>query len=351
MKGHKEEAKESMQFVYKGNVNDEFERMADTINNLCCRSNASGTDDPSTDNDCDSLFGEGEKNGSKKQLEEFRDNDETSEGDKPQGMFSYKYRNVVLIGLGMLVAQQFSGQPCVLAYSRVLFEAAGWQGHTSVITVAIMGIVSSFTVSMVDRLGRKKLLAAGSTIMLASVCCLAYGFWGWDEDSDDKLSNSRKQIVLWSMFVFISGYQVGFGPITWTVLSEIYPTEIRGSAMALSVEVNFLSKFLTQLFFPIIQGLLGWGSTFAAFAIIIAAGLVFVIFQVPETKGLTLEEIQLKLKRSRSSMRTNAIGKTFHFHRRTVAADNSKKPCASPLLATSNEHSYATPQRGEAEIV
>lgn len=98
------------------------------------------------------------------------------------------------------------------------------------------------------------------------------------------------------MFVFISGYQIGFGPISWTVLSEIYPTEIRGSAMALSVEVNFFAKFMTQFLFPSIQDKLGWGTTFIVFAVTIAAGLLFVLIKVPETKGMTLEEIQLKLK-------------------------------------------------------
>jgi len=202
----------------------------------------------------------------------------------------------MIIGMGLLLAQQFSGQPCVLAYSRVLFEAAGWGGNTSVITVTIMGVVSSFTVMMVDRLGRKTLLAAGSTIMLISVLLLSYGFAGWDENSSDKLSDTKKQIVLWSMLIFISGYQIGFGPISWTLLSEIYPTEIRGSAMALSVEVNFFAKFLTQFLFPIVQGILGWGTTFLVFASIILLGLFFIIFMVPETKGMSLEEIQLKLQ-------------------------------------------------------
>ncbi|OEU18395.1 general substrate transporter, partial [Fragilariopsis cylindrus CCMP1102] len=265
LKGYHEEAKESMQFVYKGNVEDEFEKMADSINNICCRG------------------------------ESINDDDDEDDDDVPGSLCSKKYRNIMVIGMGLLLAQQFSGQPCVLAYSRVLFEAAGWGGHTSIITVTIMGVVSSFTVSMVDRLGRKTLLAAGSTIMLISVSCLSYGFWGWDENSSGALSDTKKQIVLWSMLVFISGYQIGFGPISWTVLSEIYPTEIRGSAMALSVEVNFFAKFLTQFSFPIIQGMIGWGTTFVVFACIILLGLIFIIFKVPETKGMTLEEIQLKL--------------------------------------------------------
>jgi hypothetical protein len=285
MKGYREEARESMQFVYKGNVEDEFEKMADTMNSLCCthgRKDAGNLDDDSNS------VGESVRNTGNK--------DDDSSNNAPATIWASKYRNIMGIGMGLLLSQQFSGQPCVLAYSRVLFEAAGWGGNTSVVTVTIMGVVSSFTVTQVDRLGRKTLLMAGSSIMLFAVSLLAYGFWGWDDDSNDKLSHTKKQIVLWGMFIFISGYQIGFGPISWTVLSEIYPTEIRGSAMALSVEVNFFAKFLTQFLFPVIQDKLGWGTTFVVFAVTIFLGLIFVYCKVPETKGMTLEEIQLHLK-------------------------------------------------------
>ena len=106
----------------------------------------------------------------------------------------------------------------------------------------------------------------------------------------------QRHVILWSMFAFISAYQIGYGPLTWTVLSEIYPSEIRGRAMAVSVEVNFLGKFACQLFFPILQGWLGWGQTFVLFAIIVIVSLVFIGTCVPETKGMSLEEIQVQMK-------------------------------------------------------
>ncbi len=285
MKGYKEEARQSMQFVYKGNVEDEFERMAENLNTLCCNHGRNETPDIGMS------VSMAESVNTKK--EEPEDDESNSQ---PDSIWASKFRNIMGIGMGLLLAQQFSGQPCVLAYSRVLFEAAGWSGNTSVITVTIMGVVSSFTVTQVDRLGRKKLLMAGSSVMLFAVTFLAIGFWGWDENSSGKLGHFKKNLVLWSMFLFISGYQIGFGPISWTVLSEIYPTEIRGSAMALSVEVNFFAKFLTQFLFPVIQDMLGWGTTFVVFFFTILSGLVFVYYKVPETKGMTLEEIQAKLK-------------------------------------------------------
>lgn len=303
MKGYHDEARESMQFVYKGNVEEEFEQMAETISSLCCRSGASFHADQESD-DSDSVYSGIEEFGPSDRIYNFAQNNGGGtdvgdngayQGSPPPGLCSPRYRSIMVIGMGLLVAQQFSGQPCVLAYSRVLFAAAGWKGHTSVVTVTIMGFVSTFTVMMVDRLGRKTLLVAGSTIMMVSLGCLAFGFWGWNQNLDEKLSDLKRQVVLWSMFVFISAYQVGFGPITWTVLSEIYPAEIRGTAMALSVEVNFFAKFLTHLFFPIVQGLLGWGQTFLLLGGTVAAGLLFICTRVPETKGMSLEEIQVCL--------------------------------------------------------
>eukprot|EP00980_Cylindrotheca_fusiformis_P005210 scaffold1118_cov135-Cylindrotheca_fusiformis.AAC.8 len=286
MKGYREEAKESMSFVYKGDVEQEFERMDERITTLCCRQPTStvvsdeSVEGTSMRNDNGSVC---------ETLQETEPHDTTTITDA-ESMFAPRYRHIIVLGVGLLMLQQFSGQPAVLAYSRVLFEVAGWNGHSSVVTVLIMGITSTLTVAFVDRLGRKLLLMTGSVIMTVSVLVLAYGFWGWDEDST--LTSFNKNLILVSMFVFISGYQVGFGPITWTVLSEVYPIEIRGKAMAFSVEVNFLCKFISQLFFPIIQDLVGWGSTFLLFCCSCAAGLVFVALKVPETKGMTLEEIE-----------------------------------------------------------
>lgn len=326
MKGYHEEAKESMQFVYKGNVEDEFEKMAETMNNLCCRNNVS--DNSSTTDDAESVC----------DPSVHREDDASEDNDTPRSLCSLRYRQVMVIGMGLLISQQFSGQPCVLAYSRVLFEAAGWSGNTSVVTVTIMGVVSIFTVMLVDRLGRKTMLAAGSTIMLFSVGALAYGFWGWDDNSNDSLSSYKMKVVLIGMFVFISGYQVGFGPITWTVLSEIYPTEIRGTAMALSVEVNFFSKFLTHFLFPIIQDVLGWGTTFVVFGSVILAGLLFILTMVPETKGMSLEVIQMKLNGISDQKRNNSSSLSEIPYENMDSFDkDTKKPLASMLLKQSRE--------------
>ena len=90
--------------------------------------------------------------------------------------------------------------------------------------------------------------------------------------------------------------------------------------MAFSVEVNFLCKFLSQLFFPVFQDLLGWGSTFIIFTITCAIGFIFVTFAVTETKGMSLEEIQAQYGRKANN--------------KYIPPEIVKKPLESPLLDT-----------------
>lgn len=285
MKGYRTEARESMQFVYKGDVEDEFDRMASAMDNLCCHADVPTVQDDATVASFYSNVGG-----------DPMDPPEEDPAIEPNpSLLSPRYRTVMVIALGLLLSQQLSGAPSVLSYSRVLFQAAGWQGHASVFTVVIMGLTSMCTVFLVDRVGRKVLLLICCGVIIVSPAAMAYGFWGEDENNDT-LTPLQKQFILYGMFAYIAGYQIGYGPMTWTVLSELFPTEVRGAAMAVSVETYFVAKFVTQLTFPIVLEEMGWGSTFILFTIIATISMIFVARFVPETKGLTLEQIQIQLQ-------------------------------------------------------
>lgn len=335
MKGYTEEAKQSMQFVYKGDVDNEFQEMADTIDALCCRNDFVDEEEDGASAASNSVyhssvgshdFAEGLNARGETRIatrnydmndDMYGQSESTDDIDDPK-LTSRKYRRIITIGLALLVSQQFSGQPSILAYSRVLFEVVGLKGHASVVTVVIMGLTSIMTVSLVDRVGRKVLLLSGCAIMALALLALSFGFWSYDEENP-QLYKWQQQMVLWSMFVFIAAFHVGYGPITWTVLSEIYPSEIRGTAMALSVEVNFFFKFVVQLCFPLIQGVLGWKYTFISFACLGVVSFVFILLHVPETKGLSLEEIQQQLRDTPDSQSRGP-------------PPPNEKPLASPLL-------------------
>jgi len=263
LKGRKEEALHSMKFVYCGNVDAEFEVLASQIV-------AETTHD---------------------------DDDDNTANIKHPSIFSRTHRHSLIASMGLVILQQCSGQPSILSYTTVLFSAAGLTGGSSVATAIYMILNSIFTVCMVDRVGRKALLKRGCTIMMVSLLLLTAAFWRFQPSDDDSYFGTTQQtVILLSMFLYIGAYQLGFGPITWLIVSEVWPISIRGEAIAFGVELNFLLNFLVQFFFPSLQQVLGWGGTFLLFASVLLFAIYFVQTYVPETKGLTLEEIESNLK-------------------------------------------------------
>jgi MFS family permease len=290
--GLRDEALESMRFIYRGDrVQEEFQNLVEQLELAQNSSSSSGThqqdENPPTTTPDDSNI--------------------TTTAPSPS-LWNPKYRPALTASMGLIAFQQFSGQPSVLSYTTVLFQAAGWSGNASVVTSILMMFTSMTTVALVDRVGRKGLLFTCCGVMITSLVVLSACFWNeqQEQQSDSQTSGpsssftSTEQIViLIAMFVYIGGYQIGFGPITWCIVSEVFPLEIRGQAIALGVEWNYLLNFLVQFIFPIIQDTLGWSPSFALFGGLLIGCVFFIHSRVPETKGLTLEEIQIQLSRSR----------------------------------------------------
>jgi Sugar (and other) transporter len=226
--------------------------------------------------------------------------------------------------MGLIVLQQFSGQPSVLSFSAVIFHAVGWNGHASVVTAFVMLCVSTATVFSVDRLGRKRLLYLCCLVLALAAATLAGQFWYWETGNESlNLTPTGKGIVLMAMFAFIGGYQIGFGPITWLVVSEVFPGDVRGAATALGVELNYLLNFLVQFLVPITKDRIGWGPMFGMYASIMVFAVSFVHLYVPETTGLSLEAIEEQMTVRRQKCEGNVIESLVNEH--------------SPLVAESSE--------------
>lgn len=260
MQGLDQEAYESMRFIYNGDIGKEFENLVDTV--------CTGYISPST-----------------------------ATNKREPSLLDRKYRKAIFASMGLIVFQQISGQPSILSYSTVLFEAVGWSGNASVVSSVLMMLTSANTVMLVERVGRKFLLRAGSLIMMVALFALSAAFWNWEEiaDVEDGLGSTQKLVILCAMFCYIAGYQVGFGPITWCIVSETFPLEIRGKAIALGLEMNYGLNFAVEFIFPTLQEKLGWGRTFGVFCVVLALAFFYIRAYVPETVGLTLEEIQSRL--------------------------------------------------------
>ncbi|KAL7575627.1 hypothetical protein ACA910_011454 [Epithemia clementina (nom. ined.)] len=201
-----------------------------------------------------------------------------------------KYYRPLVVCFGLVALQQITGQPSVLSYATKIFEEAGLAASAS-IAVALFKLVTTTAAALtVERFGRVKLLLLGCALMLVALINLSVSFAGlFDLIS---LKHFSKVGTLLAMFLYIGGYQVGFGPITWLMTSEVFPLAIRGRAVAVAVQLNFLLNAIVQFVVPVVQQWLGLAWTFGIFAVLDLLSLFFIIKLVPETKGLTLEEIE-----------------------------------------------------------
>jgi sugar porter (SP) family MFS transporter len=217
-------------------------------------------------------------------------------------IFSPARRAPLIAGVGLIVLQQITGQPSVLSYATVIFESVGLGGLASVI-VAVFKLLATLGAAIaVEKFGRKSLLYIGCSLMLVALLTLVLSLGHYDS-MDEVMGNTngsmelRQVATIFAMFAYIGGYQIGFGPISWLMIGEVFPLSIRGQAVAFSVQMNFGLNFVVQLLVPILTSTIGLSSTFALFAVFTGYSLYFVHRHVPETKGLTLEEIEHQFER------------------------------------------------------
>lgn len=223
-------------------------------------------------------------------------------------VWNKKYKAALLAGVGLVFLQQVTGQPSVLYYAASIFDDAGLADAATVGMAAFKLMMTMAAVFTVDRFGRKILLYVGISVMLVALVALSIAFsfvpTSDDDGDDDSDSISGTQVViLIALFTYIGGYQIGFGPIAWLLISEVFPLEVRGQAVALAVQTNFFWNVVTSYLFPLIVSALGPAWTFGIFAIIDGYALYHVFAHVPETKGLSLEEIEDLFDPSRAKAR------------------------------------------------
>ena len=201
-------------------------------------------------------------------------------------------RIVLVIGIALAVLQQVTGINVFLYFGTEIFKKMGSGTNAALLQTVVVGVVNlSFTVVAiwtVDKIGRKPLMIVGSTGM--GICLLAMGLGAYVQTTG-----------LW-MLLFILGYIACFalsvGPVTWVILSEIFPTRIRGRAMAVATVCLWIANYLVSQTFPMMDANPWLVATFhrgfpfwlyGAFCVVL---LLCVGAFVPETKGKTLEEIE-----------------------------------------------------------
>jgi SP family xylose:H+ symportor-like MFS transporter len=199
---------------------------------------------------------------------------------------------LVLIGITLSVFQQFVGINVVLYYATDIFKGMGLTTNASLFQTIIVGAVNLvFTVVAilaVDRFGRRPLQIIGALIMAVSMTCLGLDFW----------LGGGGMIALIGMLAYTAGFAVSWGPVTWVLLSEIFPNQIRGKAMAVAVAAQWIANYLVSWTFPILDKNpylvehFKHGFAYWIYAVMSILAAFFVWKVVPETKGHSLEEME-----------------------------------------------------------
>ncbi len=195
-------------------------------------------------------------------------------------------RRPLMVGVGLAVLQQWCGINVIFNYAEEVFRAAGYKVRDIMLVIVATGLVNLlFTLvgmATVDRFGRRKLLLSGAGgLMLLFGLLGAFYFVG---------SQGSHMVVL--VLASIACYAMSLAPVTWVVISEIFPTRVRGTAMSVAVFALWLACSLLTFTFPWLNSRLGAAGTFWLYAAICAIGLVFIAVRLPETRNRSLEEIE-----------------------------------------------------------
>ncbi len=220
-----------------------------------------------------------------------------SEGQEKNFRFKKFMIMPFVVGVGIMFAQICTGINTIIYYAPTIFKTAGFDSNlTAIYATTGIGVVN-FVMTIVavfftDRLGRKPLLYFGLTGVMLSLFALGTSF-----AFADVLGTSLKWVAVGSLVTYIICFAMSLGPIGWILVSEVFPLKIRGVAMSICTVSNFAFNFFVVGSFPVLLHRIGGAWTFWIFGIVSLLCIIFVYFFVPETKGISLEEIESNWRR------------------------------------------------------
>ncbi|XP_040387425.1 solute carrier family 2, facilitated glucose transporter member 8 isoform X4 [Cygnus olor] len=220
----------------------------------------------------------------------------------------------LLIGVALMFLQQVTGINAVMFYAEIIFEDANFKNSrmASVVVGAVQVCFTAVAALIIDKTGRKVLLYISGIIMAVSTALFGLYFkmvlqHGNNSSNADLCftlntvspgtENSLSWLAVVSLGLFVAGFALGWGPVPWLVMSEIFPLKARGISSGVCVLTNWVMAFLVTKEFHDLIALMSYG-TFWLFSAFCCLSVTFTAFYVPETKGQTLEQIEAHFRRS-----------------------------------------------------
>ncbi|XOQ14526.1 MAG: Major myo-inositol transporter IolT [Shouchella clausii] len=248
------------------------------------------------------------ENDANTELKEIRQSYET-EKELPKARFKDFaipwVRKLLFLGIGLAVVQQITGVNSIMYYGTNILRDAGFATNAALVANVANGMISVIAAAtgiyLLGKVGRRPMLLTGQigviiSLLLIAVC--SYMFQG---------SAALPYLVIGLTVAFLGFMQGAIAPVTWLMLSEIFPLRLRGLGMGLSVLCLWMVNFMISLFFPQLLSSFGLTATFLVFAGLNVIAALFVKRYVPETKGRTLEELeqQFRAKGDKDTAKTN----------------------------------------------
>lgn len=211
-----------------------------------------------------------------------------------QTLFSKKFQPLLFIGLGLGIFQQCVGINAIMYFAPIIFADIGLKSISETLIATLgLGFVNLLATLIaywfIDRYGRRLLLFIGLSIAFIALFLIGLTL------STSSISSFSIIIIYIEMLVFIAGYALSLGTLFWLIISEIYPLNIRSLAMSFVTAVQWLACFLVTTSFLPLQNILGTAQVFYLFAFMCFLSIIFSYYFVPETKGMSLEQIEINL--------------------------------------------------------
>src|SRR5271167_3632146 len=201
-------------------------------------------------------------------------------------------RKVVVIGVLLAVFQQITGINTVIYYAPTLLHQAGLGNSASLLANVGNGIVNVamtiVAIRLIDKVGRRVLLLGGTAVMAIALFVVAATF----AVSGSTLGRTAAIVAVVSLAVYTGSFAIGLGPVFWLLISEIYPARIRGKSMSIATIANWGANFVVAISFLTLLNTISNAGTFFLLGFLSLTAVAYFWKKVPETEGLTLEEIE-----------------------------------------------------------
>lgn len=207
-------------------------------------------------------------------------------------------KRAMFICIGLVLLQELSGIHPMMAYLKPIFQASGTKISPDISTVifGISQISSNFiTALIVEKIGRRILYMVSAVGCAIACAIMTVYFFLLTRGAD---LESVFWLPLTCLVIYMIFFSCGLGPLAWSIVGEIFPSNIKGIGSGLTVCISFSASFLVLLMFPIVSEAVGMSAPFGMYTVVTIIGLFFIYYKVPETRGMTLAEIQETLRKT-----------------------------------------------------